>query len=67
VCLHVISTFKHSFVANQSQTYELGKVRLLRKQTLPSDVCIVCCRSFSAVFHSRLETLKFSTRGFLSA
>ena len=24
--------------------YVLGKVRLLRKQTLPSDVCIVCPR-----------------------
>ncbi len=33
---------KRFFVANQSQKYVLGKVRLLRKQTLPSDVCIVC-------------------------
>ena len=49
---HNCNKQKEDNVANQSQKYVLGKVRLLRKQTLPSDVCIVCSRSFSAESHS---------------
>ena len=41
-CLRISKDGQTGFVANQSQKYVVGKVRLLRKQTLPSDVCIVC-------------------------
>ena len=46
---------KEDNIAHQSQKYVLGKVRLLRKQTLPSDVCIVCSRSVSAEITASVE------------